>query len=135
HRIGVLEDRDVVDLQCRQLAAAGGRAKLVAGAFAKERERAAVSGDHLVALDSFRAERLLDAAARMDARAFVIPVAHIEGRAAIGHSGPPAVGWCSVTVRWYRAGRIEVHRRTSLPAGVCIRCAPGWTSSSIRSRS
>src|SRR5436190_8196953 len=28
----------------------------------------------------------------MDARAFVIPVAHIEGRAAIGHSGPPAVG-------------------------------------------
>src|SRR5665811_1130071 len=73
---GVSYHRPVGQLERRQLRRSSRLTQVVARAFAEERDRTAVSGDHLVVLDAGSTERLLHAATRMDARATVIAVAN-----------------------------------------------------------
>src|SRR5271168_2743968 len=77
-RVG--DDRPVWELQRRQLLRSGRLAQLLTRAFAQERNRTAVGGDHLVVLDVRGMQRFLHAATWMDPRAAFIAVANEQCR-------------------------------------------------------
>src|SRR3712207_2211724 len=90
-RLRVLQDGPVRELERGELVVAGRGAQLVARSLAQERDRVAVPGDHLLVADPRLPQRLLDAAARVDARPAVVAVAD-EERRRVSHTGPSASG-------------------------------------------
>lgn len=74
------EHRPVAQLERRQLRRSGRSAQFVTRALAQEGDRVAVSGDDLLVLEPFGAERLLHTAARVDPRAAAVAVADCTGR-------------------------------------------------------
>ena len=80
NRARMRDHRAVGELQRRQLLGPGRLKQRRPRALAQERERAPVPGDHLPVVDLRGAERLLDAATRVDARAAVVAVADVQRR-------------------------------------------------------
>jgi hypothetical protein len=76
----VRDHRPIGKLESRQFLCSGGGPQRIARPLAKERNRAAVRGDHLVVLDPRIAQRLLDATTWMDPRPTVVTVTDVQRR-------------------------------------------------------